>query len=751
MVGGVRKRPIFLAKLSAAEREKLAAAMINKTYSKGQAIISQGEEGHEFFIIREGQVIVTRRTNLRDPSTSSTIGRLAVGDFFGETALLNNAKRGATVSASEGPVSCMTLERSKFEEMFSKRHLNVQFAKRKAISAETTQGGYTTAYSPAIPAGAIKDKDQTTKNLILHAVKYNVLFLKKDPAHIAKVIDEMYRMPIKAGTSVIKQGDMGDNLYVVQSGEFHVFVSDVRVAIRGQGTCFGELALMYNTKRAATVTAVTDSVVWVVDRFTFRKIITDLNERQIGQYVGILSSVELLRPLAQYERVKIAEALEEVTYNAGETIFQQGDDGDCMFIVESGEVVVMKSTGDAAPKEVARCHVGDYFGERALIKNEPRAAGLQAVTSVKCLRLDRSAFSLLLGPLEDIMNEKLKTYDGTQSPKKTSGGSPGQHVLEGKVGKVKFSDLEVIGTLGKGSFGHVQLVRDKVGKTYALKAVSKAQIVQTGQKGHIMSEKLVMERLDHPFLVKLWATYKDKDRLYFLLEPSLGGELFSVLRENTLFDEGTARFYAGCVVLAFEYMHSLNIVYRDLKPENLLLDKQGYIKVTDFGFAKDITEGRTYTLCGTPDYLAPEIVAGKGHGKGVDWWTLGVFIYEMLASYPPFYDDDPMKTYAKIMNGKVNFPSDNFSKEAIGLVKKLLHQKPPRRLGVVKGGARLIKKHAWFKTFSWTKLIQKKLKPGMIPDIKSDEDLSNFDDYPEEEDQDVQPYEDDGTGWDDDF
>jgi len=316
--------------------------------------------------------------------------------------------------------------------------------------------------------------------------------------------------------------------------------------------------------------------------------------------------------------------------------------------------------------------------------------------------------------------------------------------------KILFSNLEVIGTLGKGSFGHVQLVKDKTTLvSYALKAVSKAQIVQTGQQGHIMSEKRVMEELDHPFLVKLFATYKDRDRLYLLLEPSLGGELFSVLREKTLFDDDTSRFYAGSVVLAFEYMHSKNYVYRDLKPENLLLDKRGYLKVTDFGFAKDISAGRTWTLCGTPDYLAPEIVAGKGHGKGVDWWTLGVFIYEMLASYPPFYDEDPMKTYAKIMHGSITFPS-HFRKEAIHLIKKLLHHKPTKRLGVVKGGARLIKKHSWFKKFDWAGLIAQRIKPPIIPKIKDQFDLTNFDDYPEEDDH-IPPYIDDGTGWDADF
>jgi serine/threonine protein kinase len=184
--------------------------------------------------------------------------------------------------------------------------------------------------------------------------------------------------------------------------------------------------------------------------------------------------------------------------------------------------------------------------------------------------------------------------------------------------------------------------------------------------------------------------------------------------------------------------------------ENLLLDKEGFLKVTDFGFAKDISGGRTWTLCGTPDYLAPEIVAGKGHGKGVDWWTLGIFIYEMLASYPPFYDEDPMKTYAKIMHGAVNYPS-HFSKEAISLIKKLLQHKSTKRLGVVKGGAAEIKKHPWFRGFDFDALVARKVRPPIVPKIKHNKDLSNFDDYSSAEVGEVEQYVSDGSNWDAEF
>jgi len=320
---------------------------------------------------------------------------------------------------------------------------------------------------------------------------------------------------------------------------------------------------------------------------------------------------------------------------------------------------------------------------------------------------------------------------------------------------VAFEDLEILGTLGKGSFGHVQLVQDKkMGATYALKAVSKFRIVETGQQGHIMSEKNVMMQLNHPFLIRLYQTYKDRDKLYFLLEPMLGGELFTFLRNQTLFDENTSRFYAACVVSAFEYMHDLDIIYRDLKPENLLFDELGYVKIADFGFAKKVSDsGRTWTLCGTPDYLAPEIVAGKGHDKGVDWWTLGILIYEMLASYPPFYDEEPMKTYAKIINGEVLYPS-HFSKPAISLIRKLLNRKAAKRIGVGKGGGRMVRKHMWFEPVDFDRLYHKQIEAPMIPQIKSKTDLGNYCDVEGEEEDPCQPYHpdpDETTHWDDDF
>merc|ERR1719499_2263384 len=296
------------------------------------------------------------------------------------------------------------------------------------------------------------------------------------------------------------------------------------------------------------------------------------------------------------------------------------------------------------------------------------------------------------------------------------------------------TSLKHVGVLGKGAFGYVTLVLDpSTNQSYALKAIKKKQVIDLGQQAHIINEKKVMQMMNNFFLVNLRATYKDPRRVYFLLDACLGGELFTILRRRRYFDEPTSRFYTACVVEGFEYMHSRNIIYRDLKPENLVLDGSGYLKITDFGFAK-VVEDRTFTLCGTPDYLAPEIVTGQGHGKGVDWWTLGILIYEMLASFPPFFDDEPIETYRKIIKCRIKFPR-YFTQEAKDLIKNLLRSKPVKRLGVLKGGAALIRRHPWFSDFEWEALNAFKLEPPIIPEVKAPNDIGNFESVDEDDDE----------------
>ncbi|KAI8914349.1 kinase-like domain-containing protein [Gorgonomyces haynaldii] len=297
--------------------------------------------------------------------------------------------------------------------------------------------------------------------------------------------------------------------------------------------------------------------------------------------------------------------------------------------------------------------------------------------------------------------------------------------------KIKFEDLEIKNTLGTGSFGRVHLVKYKpTGKHYAMKVLRKSEIIKLRQVEHTINEKNILEQLDHPFLVKMLGTFQDSNNLYLVLEYVQGGELFSYLRKSGRFANHVARFYAAEVVLAFEYLHEQDIIYRDLKPENLLLDAQGHIKVTDFGFAK-IVPDVTWTLCGTPDYLAPEIIQSKGYGKPVDWWAVGVLIYEMLAGHPPFYDEDHFKLYEKILQCKLRFPP-HFDPNAKDLVKRLLTTDLSKRFGNLKEGVQDIKRHKWFAGVEWDKLKALEIPAPYIPKVGHDGDTANFDAYAED-------------------
>lgn len=301
--------------------------------------------------------------------------------------------------------------------------------------------------------------------------------------------------------------------------------------------------------------------------------------------------------------------------------------------------------------------------------------------------------------------------------------------------EVDIDDVKRLRTIGTGSFGRVYLVRHKeTRKYYALKKMAIKKVVSTRQTDHVHSEKQILSALSHPFIVKMFGADSDDFNLYMLFEYIAGGELFTYLRNAKRFTNGTCRFYACEVILALEYLHSKSIVYRDLKPENLMLSEKGHIKLTDFGFAK-VVSGWTYTLCGTPEYLAPEVIEDNGYDKAVDWWSLGILIYEMLVGMPPFQGDTLTEIYDEIMSGRARFlkKMDFFAKD---LIKKLLQVDQMKRLGNLLGGVEDIKEHKWFMDVSWDDALEMKIVPPIIPKLHSKGDTSNFNEYEEESEDD---------------
>lgn len=298
---------------------------------------------------------------------------------------------------------------------------------------------------------------------------------------------------------------------------------------------------------------------------------------------------------------------------------------------------------------------------------------------------------------------------------------------------VSMEDFERIRTLGRGAFGRVVLVRhwDK-DCYYALKILSKVEIVKSRQIDNAINEKRILAACNFPFIIRLFFSFKDNSYLYMVMEFVIGGEMFTLLRNMRRFPDNMVKFYAAQVVMAFEYLHLLTIAYRDLKPENLLITGEGFLKVADLGFAKMIPKDkRTWTLCGTPDYMAPEIIMSKGYHCAVDWWAFGVLLYEMTTGFPPFMHQDQMKTFEHIISGKVKF-TNNFGPELKDLIRNLIQVDLSRRYGNLKNGIADIKEHAYFADLDWLQLYNLQVRPPYKPKYKGPSDTSCFEKWEEE-------------------
>lgn len=688
----IEKVPM-LAVLAPEHKAAVAEAFELVEYEDGVAICQQGEQGDAFFIIYEGSASV-EIAGSSSPAVDrpQVVATLTKGMYFGERALLKNEPRTATVTAI-GYVSCFKLSRAIFDQLL----------------------------------GPIQD---VWRYEVLRKVAIFSNLTEKQLFDLAKCMSEE---TFAAGEIVFRHGEVGETFYVVQSGEFVVTDAEGQEIVKcTAGQCFGELALLRQAPRAATVTAIngTNSVL---------KCTKDVFDSHLGSYDDIrnlwrfeaLSNVPLLKPLSQKQHLMLCKAFRVEEYTEGDAIVREGEDGDTFYIIERGECEVVRgSKTGVSTSAVESTHVylkaGDYFGERALMQNEPRAASVIVHSpQVTVLCLGRLEFEALLGSLKDELNRHAQTYGNSEQ---ASIVGEHQNIFDAScTNSLTIDVFKHVAELGAGAFGRVTLVEYKHGtlaqqqKAYfALKALSKAHVVQTGLAVHIKRERLLMSSFQSPFLVGLEASFQDDTTLYMVMEAVYGGEFFTYMQGlDRALSEGDARFYAGCVVLGLEYLHRQHsVAWRDLKPENLLLDsKNGYLKITDFGFAKKIPPTtRSYTLCGTPEYLAPELVAHSGHGMGVDWWALGVLVYEMVAGHPPFNHEDRIAMFRSIANVQYTMP-EYFSPALKDLIRGLLIKVPSRRLGCGPGGVAAVKNHPWFRGFDWNALTERSMKAPYVPSV----------------------------------
>ena len=294
---------------------------------------------------------------------------------------------------------------------------------------------------------------------------------------------------------------------------------------------------------------------------------------------------------------------------------------------------------------------------------------------------------------------------------------------------VSLEDFQIMKVIGRGSFGKVCLVQYKKTKElYAMKSLKKDVLLDQDQVESTIVEKKILEKLDYPFLVGMVFCFQTEERIYFIMPFVRGGELFQHLRNQRFFPEEKVKFYSAIIGLSLEYLHTHGIVYRDIKPENILIDADGYLRLVDFGMAKVLHgDEKASSFCGTPEYLAPEIITGEGHNKSADWWSYGILMYEMFFGIPPFFCDNQEKMYQLITRAELRFPKKiNISDDAKDLLQKLLIKNQDERLGA-KSGFNDIRAHPFFNGFDFDALEKRKIEAPFKPTLKDSMDVTNFD------------------------
>ena len=425
-----------------------------------------------------------------------------------------------------------------------------------------------------------------------------------------------------------------------------------------------------------------------------KKILNILNCKNFSEIfdkVGIcsnLSHINLFKSLSKEKLTKLIEFVEVEKYKNKDIIIREGTIGNKFYIVKSGKVEIYSKE-----KYLRTLNETEYFGERSLLTNEMRSATVIAKGDIELYSLDKKNFLANLSRLmNDYLHQSLYLHDET----------------------VSLDDLLFIKTLGNGTYGSVSLVMNKKTKfPYAIKAISKEHIKYEDLMKNIQLEKQILLKIDNPFIEKLVKCLKDENNIYFLLEYIRGSELFDVIREIGLLNKPQTNFYIASMFIAINYLHERKIIYRDIKPENILVTSNGYLKFVDFGTAKEINE-RTSTIIGTPHYMAPEIILGKGYSFQVDYWSIAICMYEFICGAVPFGEslDDPLDIYFAVLNQKLSFP--NYCINDIDfrlLMKEMLEKNPSWRLTSFES----IKAHNWFKNFNWDELSNLNLEAPYKP------------------------------------
>jgi serine/threonine protein kinase len=721
----------------------LVKEMTRHEHSCGELIVEQGEANKKLFIILNGEAKVSRVND----TSKILLATLHSGDYFGEQEMFHPENARTTIRASGGAspslVTC-SIAHSRLKELglekwlrMPRRQAIVDWKTAKRVSVQFEQLGLQST-SP---------KTQEEKEFIATALRRNVNLCplyETDKDIVPELVASASLYTLEAGEVLLRQGDLLPTpFYIVQRGSLeirarrsrnrHCIVpfcgdaNDVRCTQAMPGESFGEVGLLYSAPCEATVTTLEETSIWMIQPFDFIDIMADQLSTKLAGYIPILRNVEFFVGLLQEELEAMAEVVTELWYARGEDVITQGEVGHTFYMLVEGNAIVI-SDGKEVRKLSASCEgTTSHFGEMELIEPRPRDASV-CITSetAKVLALPKASFEMVLEPFADFLDglsqgtlprpsiskrsknaSKRIASKRTSASKSISNPNSPSAAAEWKS-SIFQADLHLCGRLGSGGFGLVDLVVDrKSKKQYALKRIFRDKVVEEYQQNQILLEKKILMLCTSPFVISLHATFRDATTLAFLLEFAPGGDLMDVLHNFKLHGNADcARFFCAGVILATEHLHQLQIIFRDLKPENILLDANGWPKLIDFGLAK-ICPDKSFTCCGTPCYMAPEMWLRIGHDRAIDWWALGILAYEIMSGRTPFEnddgDDDAMReSIEQGMTSAWDWPI-GFSSELKSWLTGLLKPFAPQRLGMQAEGVASIKNHAWYASvaFNW--------------------------------------------------
>ncbi|CAE7574312.1 Prkg1, partial [Symbiodinium pilosum] len=529
-----------------------------------------------------------------------------------------------------------------------------------------------------------EDRQMISKGLKDNKILSEVVGLTQQQCN--QVVDGTHLIEVPQGTHVFKKGDLGTALFIVQEGLLKVDLVTFEVVLR-IGDTFGELALLYDEPRTATIEATRDCRLWVLPRTMFKDMLQSTAVLKAKEHSMMLHQVPVIREQVDLALLSVlAGALEETVLDKDEFLCVRGEDEGMLFLIVSGFCTVTDHDEDDEGK--TGLLKGDWVGEKQLADMVP-ATRTVVVKSEKAtvLALDNYHFDLVRQASQDhTVLQQVRALNGSAQEvsnwlKKRRASTTQRRpstISERGVPLRQIKDFDTVGALGEGNFGLVLLLRDKeTREEYALKGLNKQHLEQEKQEAMVKNERNVLAVLDSPFIIHMHGCFHDSHFVYFLLEVALGGELFDIYNDYNLWGKADkAQFYIACVALGLSHIHSKHIVWRDLKLENCLVNSQGYAKLTDMGIAKMVT-GKTYTVCGTADYFAPETLKQVGHNRAADWWALGVMLFIMMAGHSPFDAPEVTQIYKNIIKGlsKVQFPAA-FPPEAEECVRSLCRKKP---------------------------------------------------------------------------